>query len=238
MEVIQEGLGLPFFFLLGRMRQQRESDIFNQLQANGLIVVLILAPVIIIIWSLIPWLIQRTGTSIELQATTRYYLRIRMVALFWSILNIGLFITLKSLRLRKFQVIVVIVKVFLFVMFDSLFFGGYSFSLDLGVAGVAWSQLIVETGCFFILLWGISKHFGKPIYHKLQWPQTVDWQQFRKISIWVFLESLVRNLAYLLLILRLINSIGPKKSVPITWPCTYFGVLPFSLSWLLRMLLK
>jgi Na+-driven multidrug efflux pump len=211
MEVIQEGLVLPFFYLLGKMRRQQPGVIFRQLQTNGLIVLAVLLPLGILIWSITPWLIERVGTTAELQGATSHYLRIRMVALFWSILNIGLFIILESLRLRKLLVAIIIVKLLLFLAFDSLFFGGYSFSLNLGVAGVAWSQLVVEVLCFLILLVGISKHFGIPIYQQFQWPKRADWQQFQRISGWVFLESLIRNLAYLLLILRLINSIGPKE---------------------------
>lgn len=212
MEVIQEGLILPLFYLVGQLRRRQPREMIQQIQTTGLMVVLVLVPFFLLVGINVPLLVDQVDTVDALQSATEQYLRIRLVGLFWGILNLGLLIVLESLRLRRLLVAVVVVKVFLSLMADSLFYGDYSFSLGLGAAGVAWSHLLVELLTFLVAVGALWKHSrADSTKSGFKWPTAADWRQFGQISGWVFLESLVRNLAYLFVILKLINSIGADE---------------------------
>ncbi|UCC17424.1 MAG: hypothetical protein JSU58_02450, partial [Dehalococcoidales bacterium] len=96
-------------------------------------------------------------------------------------------------------------------VFDSLFYGGYAFSLNLGVLGVAWSEIVSGT-CLFITTLIILR---KIIFHKVKnlisFFTLKDWRVYLRVGGWSGLDSLVRNVAYFFMIVRLLNLLGESS---------------------------
>jgi len=93
-------------------------------------------------------------------------------------------------------------------IFDSLFYGGYSFSLNLGVLGVAWSDLIASFGLLITALILIRSIALEKVRNWISFFTLKDWKVYLRVGGWSGLDSLVRNFAYFFMIVRLLNLIG------------------------------
>ena len=91
---------------------------------------------------------------------------------------------------------------------DSLFYGGYSFSLNLGVLGVAWSDLIASLALLITALVMIRSIAFEKVRNLLSFFTLKDWKVYLRVGGWSGLDSLVRNFAYFFMIVRLLNLIG------------------------------
>jgi len=93
-------------------------------------------------------------------------------------------------------------------IFDSLFYGGYPFSLNLGVLGVAWSDLIASFGLLITALIMIRSIALEKVRNLISFFTLKDWKIYLRVGGWSGLDSLVRNFAYFFMIVRLLNIIG------------------------------
>lgn len=171
---------------------------------------IILVPILLALLAGMPFFVESIHTENPLRSLTVQFLRIRTGGLALSLLSAGLVIMIEALRKSNWIWQLTILKLVLSMALDSLFFGGFAFSLSWGVIGLAWSQLLVELGVLGFVLWRLYGYFDRPLADYWRFPQRLDWLPFSRIGGWVALESLVRNLAYWLLILRLINTLGAK----------------------------
>ncbi len=210
-EVLQEALVLPIFFFVGSQWRQGREEGFRRMKASLVIMCLVLAPIVLLLLAGMPFFIEQTGTSETLRAATIDFLRVKTGALCLSIFNTGLVIVLESLRKGGFLLKLLALKLMLSVTFDSWFFGGYSFSLSLGVIGVAFSNLFTELVILLASIYFLQSVFRMPLKKYFSLPSLADYHLFRKVSQWVVLESLIRNTAYFFMILQLINALGPKQ---------------------------
>jgi len=106
---------------------------------------------------------------------------------------------------------IAILQVIYQFIFDSLFYGGYPFSLNLGVLGVAWSD-IVSGSCLFITILFLLRYiiFDK-VKNLLSFFTLKDWRIYLRVGGWSGLDSLVRNIAYFFMIVRLLNLLGESS---------------------------
>lgn len=211
LEIIQEGLILPLFFLVGSVKEHSYSEVVERLKAVFGVLVLILFPLLVLFLWMAPAFVDYTGTSIHLQDETVPYLRVKSMASILAIFNMGLITALECFRLPKFVLTIAITKVLLYICFDSFFYGKFAFSMNWGIQGYAWSSLCVELLLFLLLasfsrfkLGFISIDPGVVFSMK-------NWRIFFGISGWVILESTIRNVAYFMIILRLTNLQGASS---------------------------
>lgn len=97
------------------------------------------------------------GTSGEIQDQTREFLGVSIFSVPFTLLSAALVVLFEALRKRSLVFVMAVSNVLLLFGFDSLFFGGHSFSLNLGVMGLAWSKLSSSTLLFAlgaVLLFG------------------------------------------------------------------------------------
>ena len=117
-------------------------------------------------------------------------------------MNKFLLIPIELLLMNKVIVASLVLKFILTVLLDVTFLSDFDFSLKLGVNGVAFSNIITE-GANTILM-------GIFIIRTLRNDWSEDWnykwvQDWFRIGFWSGLDSLIRNLVYMLLILRSMN---------------------------------
>lgn len=211
LEVLQEALVLPIFFYLGSQWQQGKEEVFRRIKASLSFIALMLAPVVLLLLVGMAFFVEQAGTSETLRASTVSFLRLKAGALFLGVFNTGLVIVIESLRKGSYILKLLALKLVLSVIFDSWFFGGYGFSLSLGVMGVALSNLFTELGILLVSIYFLHRLFRMPLKKYFSLPSLGDYHLFRKVSQWVALESLIRNTAYFVMILKLINALGPKQ---------------------------
>ena len=107
-------------------------------------------------------------------------------------------------RRDRFLLFILSAQVLLSVVFDTFFLSSLSFSLKLGVNGVAYTNIIVNLILAVVLVVILRRNevplFGRGF--KLDGSWFADWIKVGGLS---GLESLVRNAAFVLIVIRLVN---------------------------------
>ncbi|OOY26524.1 hypothetical protein BMI90_17605 [Thioclava sp. L04-15] len=204
-EVLQEALLLPLYYIFGRAIQDRAA--LRERVGDAFLVTLIAYGILtfgVLLGA--DWLTRAMAQQPELQARTSAYLRLEAFGLLIGTLNDISVIVVVALSWRRVLVALVVLRAILTVLFDSTFVGQFSFSLDLGVQGVALTNIAVGTLLLIPSLAILSRAgaLGMPRLGRLEgWKK--DWL---RVALRSGLESGVRNLAFALMILRLMNEVN------------------------------
>lgn len=210
-EVIQEAMVFPVFYFVGSQIKNSKTIILERIKISLTILALVLMPIFLCLFFGMDFFINTIGVDQQIVGKTQSYLGIKIWALLFSIFNLGLLIIIESLKIKKILLLLVFIKLLLFIFLDSLFFGGYSFSLGMGVIGLALSNFLVEFFVFIFLLVKLLQAFQISIIQFLKIPSFKNLHLFSRVSVGIAIESLIKNVAYFTLILKMLNNIGSKE---------------------------
>ena len=221
-EVIQEALILPLFFLLGRAIANKE-ELENKVRTGLLMtaaVYSVIAAVIIIFARPLVVLMAQDDVLIE---ETVSYIRLETVAALFSTLWKFMLLVLGLLRKDKLMYIVLAAQFLLSVTLDVFLISKLPISLDVGINGIAVTDIIVNAVIALIaglLLISEKIHIFKR--QKLSFSWLKEWWKIGKYS---GLEALLRNLVFMTLIIHLVNVVAEQG--------TYWAANNFIWQWLL-----
>ena len=213
-EVIHEALMLPMFFLLGRFLKNKRN--FENAVSNGLILVVILYAVLSTVTAvfarqMIVLMAQRT----DLVDATVDYIRLEAASLVLSAVMRYFTLVLITIKRDAYLLAVLCIQLVLSVILDSVFLSSLSFSLQLGVNGIAYTNIIVNTVLIVLLVWFLRREnvnlFSKQFI--VDWRWLKDWLRIGGIS---GLESFVRNAAFILMVIRLVNVVQEQGTFWVT----------------------
>ena len=233
-EVFQEATVLAIFFFLGS--QIRSSASIQLDRAKSVLTFIFLASLVfsVGVFFFRDAFITLIGTSAEIQGQTRGFLGISIFSIPFTILAAAIVVLFESLGMRALVFVMAVVNVLLRFALDSLFFGGHGFSLDAGVIGVGWSTLLASVGLFAVgfalLLWSKEIRWGA------LWslPSFSDMREYLRVGLGSGTDSLIRNVAYFFMIIRIVNSIGAEEiggyyvAIQILWSFMLAPVLAFA----------
>ena len=233
-EVFQEATVLAIFFFLG---SQIRSGAAVQLDRAKSVLIFIFAASLVFsvgVFLFRDAFITLIGTSPEIREQTRAFLGISVFSIPFTILVAAIVVLFESLGLRLLVLVMAIANLLLRFAMDSLFFGGYGFSLDLGVIGVGWSTFLASAGLLIVglaaLLWAKEIRLGE--LRKL--PTFADMRQYLLVGLGSGTDSLIRNLAYFFMIIRIVNTIGVEEiggyyvAMQILWSFMLVPILAFA----------
>ena len=207
LEVVQETFVLAIFFFVGRGIQRSEGPgpPIRTALTSILLFSFVLAAVLFIMSDNFVAII---GTPESIQVTTSQFLKIKTATIPLFLLSMASIVIVETVNRKRYILTIAILQVIYQFVFDSLFYGGYTFSLNLGVLGVAWSE-IVSGSCLFITTLFLLRHiiFDK-VKSLLSFFTLKDWRIYLRVGGWSGLDSLVRNVAYFFMIVRLLNLLG------------------------------
>ncbi len=227
-EVIQEALILPLFYFIGKAFFTSNDDLENKVK-TGLIFTFIVysfLSALIIIFA-VP-IIKFMAQDSNLLAATTTYIRLETVANVFATLVKFLLVVLVTIRKDKYLYFVLGLKMVLSILLDTFFVSNSRVSLNFGVNGIAYTNIIVNV--LLIVLAVIILHkediriFSKK---KISFKWIKDWSKIGGIS---GLESFVRNLAFTVMILRMVNVVGEQG--------TFWVANNFIWGWLLLPILQ
>ena len=233
-EVFQEATVLAIFFFLGS--QIRSGAAIQLDRAKSVLAFIFLASLVFSVGAFFfrDAFITLIGTSTEIQGQTRGFLGISIFSIPFTILAAAIVVLFEALGMRTLVFVMAIVNVLLRFVFDSLFFGGYGFSLDAGVIGVGWSTLLASVGLFAVglvaLLW--VKEFRLRELGTL--PSFTDMREYLRVGLGSGVDSLIRNVAYFFMIIRIVNTIGADEiggyyvAMQILWSFMLVPILAFA----------
>lgn len=221
-EIIEEAFILPLFFLLGKSLGSK-SELENKTRTGLLIsggAYLVLS---ILILSLArPLCTWMASDSTTLDATVGY-IRLESVASTIRILSKFITVLLVTIKKDKYMYILLGIQTVLSILLDTFFISELPFSINMGVNGIAVSNIVVSVVLVVAAIFFL-RHEDIHIFRKKK--LEFGWlKEYGKIGLFSGLESLVRNIAFMLMVSRLVNVISEQG--------TYWVANNFIWTWLL-----
>ena len=226
-EILSEAIILPLFFFIGQVLTDKK-ELANRMKTGLIISFVIYTTLSFIIAIFAEELLEFMATDTSILTASAEYIRIESVAnIFSTLFNFAL-VALVTLGKDKYVYILTVAKLVLCVLFDTFMTSTLPFSLNLGVNGVAITNIIVNVLLFAFSIFLLHKE-GISIFtkEKLSFLWTKDLLKVGGIS---GVESLVRNVAYMLMISRMVNMVGEQG--------TYWVANNFIWGWLLLPVLQ
>ena len=205
LEVIQETFVLAIFFFVGRSVIAGRPG-----ESMRTAVTLVFWDSIIVAGALITFsgsLVDVIGTPNSIQETTTSFLRVKIAAIPITLLTAAIVIIVETLNRKRLILTVALANVGYRFVFDSLFYGGYPFSLGLGVMGVAWADVFASLSLLITAVLLLRRHLFDDVRTWREIFSVSGWRTYLGVSR-SGIDSLVRNVAYFFLIVRLLNLLG------------------------------
>lgn len=225
-EVVSETILLPLFYFIGNAKSKAESG--NRIRTGLIISFLAYALLSLIITIFTKPLMLSMAVDKQIIEQSVIYIRIESVANVFSILSQFLIVALISVNKSNYLYTLTITRLILSVITDVFFISKLPFSLNLGVNGIGYSNILVNLVLFVISVY-LLKREGITLFSKakLKW----NWmKEFSKVGGISGVESFIRNLAYMIMISRMVNVVGEQG--------TYWVANNFIWSWLLLPVLQ
>lgn len=215
-EVISEGMLLPLAFILGQVINDKTQ--FSQRMSLSLILFTITyALMTLLVIVLAPTLLTMMQHTPELLETTTDYIRLESIAIFISSIFTFCSLVFVLKNNQKALYLLLLAKTVLTILFDTLFVSQSTYSLQLGVNGVAYTNITVNSLLFIIAVIWLKKEGAT---FKCCKRSNLGWlKQWFTIGLKSGLESFVRNAAFVIMILQLVNEV---KQAGVFWVSNQF----------------
>lgn len=221
-EILNEAIILPLYFFMGKVVSEKK-EYTNRIKTGLIISFGVYAICSLLICCFTNPLLTVMATSKEIIAESAVYIRIESIANIFALLSSFLLVCLVTLGKSKYVYILTVAKLILSVIFDTFFVSTLKISANIGVNGIGYSNIIVNIILFAVSASLLSKE-GFSIFNKEK--LSFGWaKDFMKIGGISGLESFVRNLAYMLMISRMVNIVNEQG--------TYWVANSFIWGWLL-----
>jgi Na+-driven multidrug efflux pump len=207
LEVIQETFVLAIFFFVGKGLQSREGP-GSPIRTSLTIILFVSIVLAGVLFSFSSSFVSIIGTPQAIQETTSVFLRIKTAAIPIFLLAAASIVMVETINRKKLILTLAILQVVYRFILDSLFYGGYSFSLNMGVLGVAWADALSSLALLVTALVLIRHRIVDGLHSWREIISIRDWKTYLRVGSWSGLDSLVRNLAYFFLIIKLLNTLG------------------------------
>ncbi len=226
-EVLNEAIILPLFFFIGKVKKEK-TEFSNRIKTGLLISFVIHTLLSIGVFIFVNPLLSFMATDLTILDESAKYIRIESIANIFVLLTQFSLVTLVTINKSKYLYALTIARLVLCLASDVFLVSNLPFSFNLGVNGIGYSNIIVNLIIFVVSIHLLSKEnvfiFRK---EKLDFSWMKDFFKIGGIS---GLESLVRNLAYMIMISRMVNVVGEQG--------TYWVANNFIWGWLLLPVLQ
>ena len=206
-EVSNEAIILPLFYFVGKVLSDKKQ-LTNRIKTGLLLTLTIYLVLSIFIMSLANPLLKAMATNRSIILASATYIRIEAIANIFGILSQFTLIGLLILGKDKLVYLLTAIKLVLCVLFDLFLISNLSCSAKMGVNGIGVSNIIVNLLIFATTLFLLAKN---EINIFTREKMDFKWiKQFAKIGGISGLESFVRNLAYMIMIARMVNVVNEQ----------------------------
>lgn len=221
-EILNEAIILPLFYFVGKVKDDKDG--FSNRVRTGMIISLgvyaLLSAVVLIFAEPLLTLMATDSSIIEASAS---YIRIESIANVFSILTQFALVALVTVNKSKYLYALTGARLVLCLVSDTFLVSTLPVSANLGVNGIGYSNIIVNALLLGVSLWLLVKE-DVNIFAKAK--LDFSWaKEFVKVGGISGVESLVRNVAYMVMIARMVNVVGEQG--------TYWVANNFIWGWLL-----
>ena len=206
-EVINEAIILPLFYFIGNVKKNKK-ELTNRIKTGLIVTLCIYTTLSALIIIFINPLLKLMATNPFILDASSTYIRIETITNVFGILGQFAFIGLLTLNQDKLVYILTAVKLILCVNLDLFLVSSLSCSANLGINGIAISNVIVNILIFVTTLFLLYKK-GINIFNKNK--MNFRWmKEFTKVGAISGAESSVRNIAYMIMIARMVNLVNEQ----------------------------
>lgn len=221
-EVINEAIVLPLYFFMGQAVLDKE-EYTNRIRSGLLVSLGIYTVCSVLVMIFVDPLLRFMAVSPDILSESASYIRIECVANIFGILYSFICVALITIGKDKLVYAITAAKLVLSLLLDTLLISTLPVLLNCGVNGIDISNIISNLILFLISAFLICK-CGYPLFKKEKISFT--WMKdFIKIGSISGLESFVRNIAYMLMVSRMVNMVGEQG--------TYWVANNFIWGWML-----
>lgn len=226
-EVINEAIILPLFYFVGKLLSDKK-ELTNRMKTGLLITLVIYILLSIFIMTCTNPLLKAMATDPSIIDASATYIRIEAIANVFGILSQFALVGLVTLGKDKLVYILTVVKLVSCVVLDLFLVSSLSCSANLGVNGIGITNIIVNFLIFATTLLLLAKN-GVNVFNNEK--MDFKWaKEFAKVGGISGLESFVRNLAYMVMIARMVNVVNEQG--------TYWVANNFIWGWLLLPIIQ
>ncbi len=226
-EILNEAIILPLFFFVGQVKDDKK-EFTNRVRTGMLLSLGLYAILSAVMIAFAEPLLRLMATDSSIIDASASYIRIECIANIFSILMQFALVALVTVNKSKYLYILTGAKLVLCLISDTFLVSSLPVSANLGVNGIGCSNIIVNAVLLFVSMILLS-HEGIKVISR----QRLDfsWTKlFAKIGGISGLESLVRNVAYMVMVARMVNVVGEQG--------TYWVANNFIWGWLLLPVLQ
>lgn len=215
-EVLNEALLLPLAYILGAVISDKKK--FAERMTISLLIFLIFYVVVttgVLLFT--GELTSGMKQTVELYQKTVIYIRLESLAILISSTYAFCCLVLVLKNKHRVMYTLLVVRTLFTLLFDSMFVSQLPFSMQLGVNGVAYTNILVNSillclSVYWLVRYGFS--LNKLLHAQFDWVK--EWFQ---IGLKSGLESFVRNVAFIVMILQLVNEV---KQSGVFWVTNQF----------------
>ena len=226
-EILNEAIILPLFYFIGKVKDDRKE--FSNLVRTGMLISLgVYAVLSVLILVSAEQLLGLMATDKSIFEASAAYIRIESVANIFTILTQFTLVALITINKSKYLYALTLSRLVLCVLSDTFLVSELPVSANLGVNGIGYSNIIVNAVLLAVSLLLLAKEKIN-IFAKVRLSFT--WvKEFVKVGGISGAESFIRNIAYMLMIVRMVNVVGEQG--------TYWVANNFIWGWLLLPVLQ
>ena len=226
-EITNEAIILPLFYFIGKVATDKK-EFANRVKTGILISLGIYLTLSIVVICFAKPLLSIMAADLNIIDASAAYIRIESVANIFSILSQFVLVALVTIKKSKYIYLLTIARLILSLLCDTFVVSNLPISLNLGVNGIGYSNIIVNIVVLVISLMALASE-NINIFNKAK--LNFSWvNEFIKIGGISGIESFVRNLAYMVMISRMVNVVGEQG--------TYWVANNFIWGWLLLPVLQ
>ncbi len=226
-EILNEAIILPLFYFVGTVKADK-AEFANRIRTGMLISLGVYALLSAGVVVFAEHLLMLMATDASLIPASAVYIRIESVANIFSVLTQFALVALVTVDKSRYLYALTGVRLVLCLIADTFLVSTLPVSADLGVNGIGYSNILVNgllliVSAILLAKEGIHVFSGEKLH--FAWAK-----EFAKIGSISGLESLVRNVAYLVMIARMVNVVNEQG--------TYWVANNFIWGWLLLPVLQ
>lgn len=221
-EILQEALILPLFFFIGAVVSDKEK-LVNRIKTGMIFTFFLYLVLSLSIFIFAKPLVIFMAQDKNIIKETVSYIRLETIGMVFSTLFKYLMVALVTIKKDKNVYIMLLIQFIITIIFDIFFVSTLSFSLKLGVNGIALSNIITN---FILVIVAVYLLYYNDLNILKRSKLDISWFKdlIKKGGI-SGLESFVRNIAFMLMIVRMVNVVGEQG--------TFWVANSFIWSWLL-----
>lgn len=226
-EITNEAIILPLFYFMGKAKQ--DTDAFSNLIRSGLLISFVIYTLLsAAIMLFAEPLLAIMAADPSILAASATYIRIESIAHLFAVLAQFVLVALVTIGNKIYLYIFTGARLLLCLISDAFLVSCLPFSANLGVNGIGYSNILVNAILLAVSAVLLSKEKIQIISTK---PLCFQWMhEFLQVGGISGLESLVRNVAYMVMVARMVNVVNEQG--------TYWVANQFIWGWLLLPVLQ